>query len=61
MNYVILTFKNMSANKTVDIRTRLNDAFLIARWYGAYHANDEYDIILNGKLMNKDINGEIIP
>lgn len=31
----------------------------IARWYGGYHAGDDYDVLIDGEIVEKDINGEI--
>ena len=31
----------------------------ITRWYGAYCAGDDYDVLIDGEIVEKDINGEI--
>lgn len=31
----------------------------IARWYGAYHGGDDYDVLVDGEIVEKDLNGEI--
>lgn len=34
-------------------------AAAITRWYGAYNAGDDYDVLIDGEIVEKDINGEI--
>lgn len=33
----------------------------IMAWYGAYYAGDDYDVLINGREIGKDQNGEFEP
>jgi len=57
---VVLSFVNRtsglaSASMTVEAGATAD----IARWYGAYCADDDYDVLVDGETVDKDINGEI--
>lgn len=32
----------------------------IMAWYGAYYARDRYSVLLDGKRLQKDQNGELV-
>jgi hypothetical protein len=33
----------------------------IMAWYGGYYAGDDYDVLINGRAISKDKNGEFEP
>lgn len=58
-NAVTLSFVNRDADKTDTMQVAGDAAPAIARWYGGYHGGDDYDVLIDGEIVGKDINGEI--
>lgn len=57
---VTLTFLNRDAVKQITTLTiARQDCERIARWYGAYCAGDDYDVLINGEKQTKDIDGTL--
>ena len=56
---VSLSFVNRDAGSTDTMQVEAGAAPAIARWYGAYHAGDDYDVMIDGETVEKTINGEI--
>lgn len=57
---VTLSFVNRtSASASTTMRVETGAAVAIARWYGAFCAGDDYDVLIEGEIAEKDINGEI--
>lgn len=36
-------------------------AHRVVQWFGGYCAGDDYDVLIDGKIVDKDLNGEIAP
>jgi hypothetical protein len=62
---VTLSFVNRSAagyghpDPNHELRVDRNATGPIARWYGGYCGGDDYDVLIDGEVVEKDINGEI--
>lgn len=58
---VILQFTNMDARPKVQTMTisRENVPQVMA-WYGAYYARDRYRVTIDGEVVKKDKNGELV-
>lgn len=56
---VLLSFNNRTAKGVTILSVGREDCEPIARWYGAYHAGDDYEITINGISIEKDIDGAI--
>jgi len=55
LSFVNRTSGSASASMTVEAGAVAD----IARWYGAYCAGDDYDVLVDGDAIDRDINGEI--
>lgn len=55
LSFVNRTSSSASASLKVDRSATID----IARWYGAFCAGDDYDVMIDGEIVEKDINGEI--
>ena len=64
---VTLTFDNRSAAEyghpeaRQELRVDRAGAALVAQWYGGYCGGDDYDVLVDGQIVEKDANGEIAP
>jgi len=57
---VTLSFANRtSQSASTTMRVEPDATVAIARWYGAFCAGDDYDVMIDGEIVEKDINGEI--
>lgn len=57
---VTLTFRNRDAIPEIaEMRVDRSATADIARWYGGFHAGDDYDVLIDGEIVEKTINGEI--
>lgn len=56
---VTLSFVNRDSGETSEMNVPRDATRDIARWYGGYHAGDDYDVLINGEIVGKDINGHI--
>jgi hypothetical protein len=57
---VILSFVNRTSDtESASMKVETGAVSDIARWYGAYCAGDDYDVLVAGEIVDKDINGEI--
>ena len=36
-------------------------AHRVVQWFGGYCAGDDYDVFIDGEIVDKDLNGEIAP
>lgn len=59
MDFATLTFINRVADTKHEFLVEREATHDIARWYGAYHSGDDYDVLIDGEPVEKDINGEI--
>ena len=58
---VNLEFNNADATpNSCSITCSEDSVKLILTWYGSYYAGDDYEVTLNGELLNLGINGELI-
>lgn len=48
-----------AAPKVDTMQVEATAAPAIASWYGGYHGGDDYDVMIDGEIVEKDINGEI--
>ncbi|MFZ3482027.1 hypothetical protein [Sphingomonas sp. 3-13AW] len=55
LSFVNRTSGAASASMTVEAGATAD----IARWYGAYCAGDDYDVFVDGDVVDKDVNGAI--
>jgi hypothetical protein len=56
-----LIFKNRTARQTEQVRVGGKlDAEVIMRWYGGYHAGDNYEVMLDKEILQHDKNGELV-
>ena len=56
-----LKFRSADASpRVVTIKTRKADIPSIMLWYGSHHAGDRYTVRVDGKLVKKDHNGELM-
>ena len=46
---------------TTEVRVEAKSAHLVAQWYGGYHGGDDYDVLIDGEIVEQDLNGEIAP
>lgn len=54
-----LVFTNSDATpKTVELEVSAASVAPIMAWYGGYHSGDRYVVTLDGKRLQKDLNGE---
>ena len=64
---VTLAFHNRTAagygspQANQEFRIDRSAAHTVAQWYGGYCAGDDYDVLIDGEIVEKDINGEIPP
>lgn len=57
-----LAFHNWDARpRRATIRCDRASVPLIMAWYGSYYAGDRYTVSFDGKQLQKDQNGELIP
>lgn len=60
MSIVKLSFTNITSREASDdLWIEQEKAHLVARWYGAYCAGDDYEIRINNRIIPHDLNGEI--
>ena len=60
-DFVTLTFRNRDAREDSELRVGRSDAHKVAQWYGGYHGGDDYDVLVDGEIVEQDLNGEIAP
>lgn len=63
---VTLSFENRTAagyspSSSSAMRIEAKSAHLVAQWYGGYHGGDDYDVMIDGEIVEQDLNGEIAP
>ena len=69
---VTLSFENRDAadfsaslgqesGSSTQIRVEAKSAHLVAKWYGGYQGGDDYDVMIDGEIVEHDLNGEIAP
>jgi len=64
---VTLAFHNRTAagygstQADQELRVERSAAHTVAQWYGGYCGGDDYDVLIDGVVVEKDINGEIAP
>ena len=58
---VTITFINMDAKPKVVTGTVGKDMIRnVMAWYGAYYSGDRYRVEINGEVVKKDQNGELV-
>jgi len=56
-----LMFVNSDATPKVSaVHVSLDSVPAIMAWYGGYYAGDRYTVSLDGKRIQKDLNGEVL-
>lgn len=58
---VRLSFQNRTSGTTDAFDIERGACEAVARWYGAYHAGDDYSVEIDGENIPIDINGDIAP
>ena len=64
---VTLAFHNRTAagygfpQANQEMRIERSAAHTVAKWYGGYCGGDDYDVLVDRVVVEKDINGEIDP
>lgn len=56
---VTLAFVNRDSGQTSEMSVHRDATRDVARWYGGYHAGDDYDVLIDGAVVAKNVNGEI--
>ena len=56
---VTLEFDNRDSGEKASMKVEPSATSQIAEWYGAYHGGDDYDVSIDGEMVEKDINGRI--
>jgi len=56
---VTMQFVNRDSAEEVVFQVERSATVWIARWYGGFCAGDDYDVLIDGEVVDKDINGEI--
>lgn len=60
MDIVTLAFVNRDSESTsAEMKVDRAATVHIARWYGGFCGGDDYDVLIDGKIVPKDLNGEI--
>lgn len=64
---VTLKFVNRDANfdgkgpQTDEMKVSRASAHRVVQWFSGYCAGDDYDVIIDGEIVDKDMNGQIAP
>lgn len=60
MDIVTLAFVNRdSTSASTSMKVDRSAVEEIARWYGGFCGGDDYDVLVDGEIVEKDVDGEI--